>query len=185
MAARRTDSGIRRNGFMNLGIALQGQAGMPPPFSKFGGRLVYLYLLRVPLLIWGVLVAFPFLAIYSPLSALFENLFMLDATACFLVTMAAVVLAWSILLAARLVLPNGEERFGTVQWLRQDSLGKASVSFMALSAVPIVVVQFLRRDEFQLHGAALWWNVAAIVAGAVCAYLIAFFALVLAVVTAP
>ena len=170
---------------MNQGAVLAGQPAAPPPFSKWGGRLVYLYLLRVPLLIWLVLVSFPFLAIYSPLSSLFENLFMLDATACFLVTVASVVLAWSILLTARLVLLNGEQRFGTVQWWTQDELGTASVLFMALSAAPMVAVQFLRLDEFQLHDAALWWNVAAIAAGVLCAYLLAFIALVLAVLAAP
>src|SRR5271166_424517 len=101
---------------MNQGATLSVKSAMPPQFSTFGGHLVYLYLLRVPLLIWGVLVGFPFVAIYSPLSALLENLFMLPAAACLLVTMAAVVLAWSILLTARVVLLNGEERFGTVQW---------------------------------------------------------------------
>ena len=131
---------------MNPGSAPAGQGGMPPQFSPFGGHLVYLYLLRVPLLIWCVLVGFPFLAIYSPLSALFENLFMLDAAACFLVTMAAVVLAWGILLTGRLVLLNGEQRFGTLQWWQQDKLGKATVIFMALSAAPMALVQFLRQD---------------------------------------
>jgi hypothetical protein len=170
---------------MHEGSTPEGQSAMPPRFSKFGGRLVYLYLLRVPLLIWGVLVGFPFLAIYSPLSSLFENLFMLDVTACFIVTLAAVVLAWSILLTIRLVLLNGEQRFGTVQWLREDKLGAVSVLFMTLSAAPMVLVQFLRRDQFQLHDAALWWNIAAIAAGALSAYLLAFLALVGAVLTAP
>src|ERR1700737_3550339 len=146
---------------MNQAPAPAGQAVAPPPFSKVGGRLVYLYLLRVPLLILCVLVGFPFLAIYSPLSALFENLYMLDPKACFLVTVAAVVLAWSILLTLRVILLNGEQRFGTVQWWTQDDLGKASVFFMALWAAPMVAVQFLRKDDFALNGAAIWCNIAA------------------------
>jgi len=149
-------------------------------------RLVYLYLLRVPLLIGVVLVGLPFFALLSgsPGRALFENLFVLDATATFVTTISAIVLAWSLLLTGRLVLLNGQDRFGTRQLLRQNTLSKRAVLFAVILAAPMIVAQFFKVREFQL-GREVGWNIFGCIAGALVAYLLAFAGLFLAVLLSP
>ena len=76
--------------------------------------LRYGYLLRVPILIALLPLLFPFAALlpHSPVRALFQNLFLLDEGngiwpwPTFWSTMAALVLAWSVLLTLRIVLLN-------------------------------------------------------------------------------
>src|SRR5215813_13317234 len=91
--------------------------------SLWGSRLAYCYLLRVPLLLGFALVGLPFAALInsSPLRALLENLFALDTGATFLSTVVAVVLAWSLVLACRVVFLNGELRFGVIQLIQQKN----------------------------------------------------------------
>src|SRR6266702_242857 len=65
----------------------------------------YVYLLRVPIIVAAIFFVFPFAALrqHSPLRALFQNLFLMDGGnvmwpwPTFWSTMAALILAWSIL----------------------------------------------------------------------------------------
>ena len=90
-----------------------------------GSYLAYIYLLRVPLLIWIFLVAFPWVAVprHAPAGSLLRGIFdisgrseplsILCALSFFLVTLASLLAAAAIGLTARLILLDGEERFGT------------------------------------------------------------------------
>lgn len=65
----------------------------------------YGYLLRVPILVGFVFFAFPFAALLhkSPLRSLFQNLFLMGPWPTFWSTIAALVLALSLLLTGRIV----------------------------------------------------------------------------------
>jgi len=156
----------------------------PPALSRPGGWLTYLYLLRVPVLVLAVLCGLPFVAQYTSLKSLLGNLLLLSPGECFFVTLSAVIVAWSVLLTSRLVLLNGEERFGTIQGIGVDQLGTGPVFLATAAALPVVSIQFLNRIDFGLEGSALYWNVSAIAAGALAAYFLAFFALFIAVLYA-
>src|SRR5215469_17833404 len=97
-----------------------GRANQPPPadpspssrFDKLATIAAYLYLRRVPILIGAFIFVFPFLALWpqSPLTSLFQNLFMLGTIGTFWCTVAAAVLSWSLWLTGRLVCHNGKQR---------------------------------------------------------------------------
>lgn len=73
--------------------------------------LTYAYLLRFPLLTALVLVVLPFISLFTEASDLLENLFDLGPGGIFLVTLAAVLAAWSVMVSWRLVLLYSEPRF--------------------------------------------------------------------------
>jgi len=162
-------------------------ASLEYPPSRWGSRLAYCYLLRIPLLLGFVLAAFPFAALVStsPLHALFENLFFLDAAATFLTTVVAVVLAWSLVLTARLVFLNGDLRFGVIQMIRQKDFQWWWWLITLALAAPAVAGQFFERGEFHLSSTEIWHNALAAVAGVAFAYLLGYGSLWLAILVSP
>ena len=157
------------------------------PPSLWGSRLTYGYLLRVPLLLGFALVAFPFAALIntSPLRALFENLFFLDAPATFLTTVVAVVLAWSLVLTARLVFLNGDLRFGVIQLIRQKDFQPWLWLLTLALATPTIAGPFFKSGEFHLSGAQAGYNALAAAAGLVFAYVLGYVSLLLAILVSP
>ena len=90
-------------------------------FERVGRYLAYPYLLRIPLLCWLFLTALPLLAIPSaaPLGALLRGVFDIagpsagrSAFAYGLVTLASLLSAMTVAVTGRLILVDGEERFG-------------------------------------------------------------------------
>ncbi len=82
--------------------------------------LSYAYLLRVPVLIGLGLIVLPPFALCSPAKSLLKNLFVLTAENILWAMIVALILAWSLVIVSRVVLLNGEERFGIDQWMTQD-----------------------------------------------------------------
>jgi hypothetical protein len=157
-------------------------------------RLVrYGYLLRVPIFIGAILFVFPFAALLtsSPLRVLFQNLFLMDGGGLmwpwptFWSTMAALVLAWSILLTGRIVLLNCGDRFNVPAWMNAADLKGWSFFGILTLSLPAILGQFTQRNDFQPVPGITGQCVLAAIAAALCSYVLAFAALWFAVVLAP
>jgi Patatin-like phospholipase len=163
--------------------------GLPGPLPKpsLRERIAYCYLLRVPLIVAALLVLFPLGALIpgAPLATLFGNLFALGPIATGVTTVCALVVGWSVLLSCRLVLLNGQERFGVTQWMTANRLSGKAMFFAVLIALPAIFGQFFRSSDFELHGAALWRNLEAVAGGFVVAYVVVFLGLLAAVFVSP
>jgi hypothetical protein len=153
----------------------------------------YAYLLRVPIVIATVLFAFPFAALlpHSPLRVLFQNLFLLDGGTqtwpwpTFWSTMAALVLAWSILLTSRIVLLNSGDRFNIPSKMTAAELRGWAFFVVPIVSLPAILGQFTQQRDFRPNQGVCVDCVMAIVAAAVCSYILAFIALWCAVLVAP
>ena len=153
----------------------------------------YAYLLRVPIIIAALLLAFPFAALLqkSPLRVLLQNLFLLDGASrmwpwpTFWSTMAALVLSWSILLTTRIVLLNCKDRFNLPLVMTAADLRGWPFFAIVILALPTIVGQFTQQGDFRPSGGFCTKCVLAVVAGALCSYMVAFVALWLAVLLAP
>lgn len=153
----------------------------------------YAYLLRVPIVIATVLFAFPFAALlpHSPLRVLFQNLFLLDGGSqmwpwpTFWSTMAALVLAWSILLTGRIVLLNCGDRFNIPSLMTAAELRGWAFFVIPILSLPAILGQFTQQGDFRPNQGFCADCFVAIVAAAVCSYLLAFIALWCAVLLAP
>ncbi len=144
--------------------------------------LAYLYLLRVPILIAALLAGLP-LVLLSPLRPLVQSLFVLDAWGVFWVMVAALMVAWSVLVSGRVILLNGRERFGIDQW-GQDVLTGRQVRLASATVAPLwVCALYLRTEADQVSSAVVW--IAASVVGYAVAFFLGFTALVLAVLLSP
>jgi hypothetical protein len=152
-------------------------------FNPAVTRIAYAYLMRVPIMIGLVLFLFPFVALFQ-LRSLLQNLFVLTIEGTVWTTALSLGLCWSILLTSRLVRLNGE-RFGLPQSLKKDELKPKSVFFVSLIAAPLVVAQFIERRDFRLNHEDILWRVAAVIGGAIIAYILAFIGLFLTVWVAP
>jgi predicted acylesterase/phospholipase RssA len=147
----------------------------------------YAYLLRVPILVGVFLFAFPVLALApgSGLRSLFQNLFLMGPLATFWSTVAALVLAWSVLLTGRIVLLNCEDRFNVPSKMTAATLkGWHFFGILAL-ALPAILGQFTQQGDFRPNEGLCMPCVWAVVAAAFFAYLLAFVALWVAVWLAP
>jgi hypothetical protein len=95
----------------------------------------YAYLLRVPIIVAAIFFVFPFAALlqHSPLRPLFQNLFLMDGGnvmwpwPTFWSTMAALILAWSVLLTSRIVLLNCGDRFNIPPCMAAELFGTYNV----------------------------------------------------------
>ena len=151
----------------------------------------YAYFLRVPILIGAFFGLFPFLALApsSPLRALFQNLFFLEQGGShwptFWSTIAALVLAWSLLLTSRIVLLNCGDRFNIPSRLGAANLSGWPFFAILVVAIPAIAGQFTQQNDFRpgqgFCSHCLW----AVLAGGLTAYLLAFAALWVAVLIAP
>jgi Patatin-like phospholipase len=153
----------------------------------------YAYLLRVQIVIAAVLFVFPFGALvqHSPLRALFQNLFLMDGGAAmwawptFWSTMAALILAWSILLTSRIVLLNCGDRFNVPSCMMAADLRGWSFFVILLLALPTILGQFTQQNDFRPNQGLCGKCVLAVAVAVVCSYFLAFVALWCAVVLAP
>jgi len=153
----------------------------------------YGYLLRVPVAIAIVLVAFPFAALAerSPLRALFQNLFLIDGGKTtwpwptYWSTMAALVLSWSVLLTARIVLLNSGDRFQIPPVMTAANLRGWPFFAILILALPTILGQFTQQGDFRPAQGFCMNCVFAVLAGALSAYIIAFAALWFTVLIAP
>ncbi len=165
---------------------------MEPPKSgldRFIRFVTYIYLRRVPILVGATLVLFPVAALlpFSPVSALLQNLFFLSTWGEFWVTTVTLLVAWSILLTNRIVVLNGEERFGVAQEYTAAELARFKSSFwlMILVALPNIFAPLTQKHDFGYGWGDLGWRLLAALAGFACAYLVLFLALFFAVWIAP
>jgi len=152
----------------------------------------YAYLLRVPIVIGAILFIFPFAALLpcSPLRALFQNLFWMDRAGLwqwptFWSTMAALVLAWNLLLTSRIVLLNSGDRFHIPSWMTAADLKGWSFFSILILALPTILGQFTQHEDFRPNQGVCMECVLAIAAAALCSYILAFAAIWVAVVLAP
>lgn len=161
------------------------QESTPPPEQSvtLTDWIAYAYLMRVPILIGVFLFLFPILAVTS-FRPLLQNLFVLDVEGTIWTTAMALALCWSLLLTSRLVRLNGE-RFGLRQALKINTLKTRSTFIAWLLALPLVLIQFILRDEFRLDGNALLWRLGGVLVGALVAYLFAFTGVFLTTLAAP
>lgn len=162
------------------------------PQSRFGSFVVYLYLLRVQIIVTIILVGFPVIALANwPLKGkpLFENLFVLTAFGSAIATLGAFMLAWSLLLTALVVLLNAEDRFGVRQSARLTQAGlveRARVvrwivgGLVMATATPMALAQFVQSGWDVPRG-----NMWGVIAGGLGAYVLAFVSLWLAAVASP
>lgn len=162
------------------------------PQSRFGSFLVYLYLLRVQLIVTLILVAFPVIALANwPLKGrpLFENLFVLTVFGSAITTLGAYMLAWSLLLTSLVVVLNAQDRFGVRQSasLTQDALVRRArivrwivAGLVTAVAGPMAIAQFVQRG-WEVPPGNMW----GVIAGASGAYLLAFGSLWVAAVVSP
>ncbi len=158
-------------------------------FDKTARFMAYLYLRRIPILIGGTLVIFPIAALLptSPVASLLQNLFFLTTTGMFWTTVVALLVSWSTLLTSRLVILNGEERFGLPQKYTSKELAKLNRSFWLVMVVslPSIAGYFTQWHDFMYVWSDCLWRTLAVFAGFICAYCLIFLALFLAVWIAP
>lgn len=153
----------------------------------------YVYLLRVPVVTAAILFIFPFAALlpHSPLRVLFQNLFLLDGGTrmwpwpTFWSTMAALVLAWSILLTSRIVLLNCGDRFKIPSVMTAAGLKGWPFFAIVVLSLPTILGQFTQEKDFRPNQRMCTSCVWAIGAAAFCSYALAFIALWCAVLLAP
>jgi hypothetical protein len=112
-----------------------------------GHYLAYIYLLRVPLLTWAILFILPLLALPkgAALGSLMKGIFDVGADnvwqtglSFFLVSTASLLTAATIGVTARLIVLDGEERFGAGHIPRRRETGAAGIKLM-LRVIPLSV----------------------------------------------
>lgn len=173
-----------------MGTALELLANLFVRLLRFAR---YAYLLRVPVIIATILFVFPFAALlpHSPLRILFQNLFLLDGGTrmwpwpTFWSTMAALVLAWSILLTSRIVLLNCGDRFKIPSVMTAADLKGWPVFAIVVLSLPTVLGQFTQQSDFRPNQPLCTQCILAIGVAAVGSYVLAYIALWCAVVLAP
>src|SRR5437870_10172473 len=113
-----------------------------------GRYLAYIYLLRVPLLAWAILFVLPFSAIPkgASLGPLLKGVFDIGGNdfqqaflSFFLVTIASLLTSATIGVTARLIILDGQERFGAGRIPRGQEPGADGIKLM-LRVVPLSIV---------------------------------------------
>jgi hypothetical protein len=173
-----------------MGTTLELLANLLVRFLRFAR---YAYLLRVPVITAVILFVFPFAALlpHSPLRALFQNLFLLDGGSrmwpwpTFWSTMAALVLAWSILLTSRIVLLNCGDRFKIPSVMTAAGLKGWPFFAIVVLSLPTLLGQFTQASDFRPNQPVCTQCIVAVFAAAICSYAVAYIALWCAVVLAP
>jgi hypothetical protein len=100
-------------------------------------------------------------------------------------TIAALVLAWSVLLTSRIVLLNCEDRFRIPSPMSAANLRGGLVFAILVLALPAILGPFTQQGDFRPDQGLCTECVWAVAAGALCSYLLAFCALWFAVLLAP
>src|SRR5215813_11700540 len=153
-------------------------AGSPAPqryprLQRLIQWLTYAYLIRFPLLTAAALIGIPYAAFWTNARSLLENLFDLSPVAIMLVTVAALLAAWSVMVTARLTLTYSSDRFGVAQ-ASISPLGWRHILLYGLLAAPItagVVYETVELWDYTPHTTNLW-KIAAFAPGIIIAFLL-------------
>jgi Patatin-like phospholipase len=100
-------------------------------------RLQYLYLLRVPILIAITIFLLPIVSLHTRLKQLLGNLFVVRPWNIFWTMVATEMLVLGLMVVYRVVLLNGEQRFGIPQAMFKDVVRKKSVFVPQLFLLPM------------------------------------------------
>jgi hypothetical protein len=139
--------------------------------------LTYAYLIRFPLVTAVAMVVIPYAAFFTGARSLLENLFDLAPVAIMLVTMTALLAAWSVMVTARLTLTYSSERFGVYQ-VSISPLGWRHILLFGLLAAPIiagVVYETVELWDYTPRSTNLW-KIAALAPGIIIALLLLWVA---------
>jgi len=113
----------------------------------------YIYVLRFPILTWILLVGLPFIALFTSISSVLENLFDLTERGMFAFSLAAFTTSWTIMLTATLILIYSDKRFGGFVPARSIDKYRLfrwrwAIPFFTLSAVPMIWGAFAVSKPF-------------------------------------
>jgi hypothetical protein len=139
--------------------------------------LTFAYLIRFPLVMAAAMVVIPYAAFFTGARSLLENLFDLAPVAIMMVTMTALLAAWSVMVTARLTLTYSSDRFGVAQ-ASIRSLGWRHILLFGLLAAPIiagVVYETVELWDYTPHSTNLW-KIAALAPGIIIALLLLWVA---------
>ncbi|HWQ32766.1 MAG TPA: patatin-like phospholipase family protein [Blastocatellia bacterium] len=120
--------------------------------------LTWAYLLRFPLLTAAALVALPLAARFTGASSLLLNLFDLNWRRILVVSLAALLAAWSVMVTARLARLYGPRRFRVVPARISPALRWWQVFAYAMLALPLIIVAVTQSTDrwwLKLAGAGL------------------------------
>jgi hypothetical protein len=136
--------------------------------------LTYAYLIRFSLLTAIALVVLPYAAFRTRASALLENIFDLDPGGVLLVTMTALLAAWSVMVTSRLALLYCDERFGVAPSKVSKQLRWRHILLYGLLAAPTIAgVIYEAVKLWNYNGAGVSrWKVAAVAPGIIIAFLL-------------
>ena len=154
---------------------------VPPKPLPLGVLLQYLYLLRVPILVAITLFALPIVSLFT-YRQLLGNLFLLTPWNIFWTMIATTTLAFSILVVFRVVLLNGDERFGIQQALTEDFVSHRALLSTELLAVPMLIATVFSNG--QAHD-ALGLRISAALVGIGLVHILGYGVLWLTVLLSP
>ncbi|HEU0178397.1 MAG TPA: hypothetical protein VFV58_29385, partial [Blastocatellia bacterium] len=142
-----------------------------PRLQRLIQWLTYAYLIRFPLLTVAALIGIPCAAFLTGARSLLENLFDLSPVGIMLVTMAALLAAWSVMVTARLTLTYSGERFDVAQ-ASIGPLGWRHILLFGLLAAPITagaVYETIELWDYTPPSTNIW-KIAAFAPGIIIAY---------------
>src|SRR5262249_35625418 len=144
-----------------------------PRLQRLIQLLTYAYLIRFPLLMAVALIGIPYAAFWTGARSLLENLFDLGPLATMVVTMVALLSAWSVMITARLTLTYAHERFGVANFSISPLSWRHLLGFGSLAA-PItagVVYELVELWDYTPRTTNLW-KIGAIAPGIIIAYIL-------------
>jgi hypothetical protein len=148
-----------------------------PRLQRLIQLLTYAYLVRFPLLTAAAMIVIPCAAFWTNARSLLENLFDLSPVAIMVVTITALLSAWSVMVTVRLTLTYSSERFGVVQ-PRVGPLGWRHILGYGLLAAPRtagIVYETVALWDYTPHKTNLW-KIAAFAPGIIIAFLLLWVA---------
>jgi hypothetical protein len=148
-----------------------------PRLQRLIQLLTYAYLVRFPLLTAMAMIVIPCAAFWTDARSLLENLFDLSPVAIMVVTIAALLAAWSVMVTARLTLIYSGQRFDVPQ-AKIGPLRWRHLMLFALLAAPImagVVYEVIELWDYAPRATNLW-KVAAFAPGIIIAFLLLWMA---------
>jgi hypothetical protein len=156
--------------------------------ERIGPYLAYIYLLRIPLLTWAILFVLPLLALPkdAALGSLLKGIFDIGADGVwqtalsfFLVTSASLLTAATIGVAARLIILDGEERFGAGHIPRRREVGADGIKLM-LRVIPLsVALPLVSGASYQTLKESHPGMIPAAVSGIILGFLLFYFVMTL------